>query len=264
MAIIVGERINSTRKKIGEAVRKRNSDHIKNEAINQAKAGATYIDVNAGTNPDREFEDLLWLIDTVQSVVDVPLSIDSANPGVVEQVLPKVKQTPLINSISGETNRIEGMLELVAGNGGPVVALCMDDAGLPEDVDGRLKAARSIRKILNGRGVTDDLIVFDPLLRPVSTNPDQVPVFLEACRQIKKEMPDVHLICGMSNISFGLPKRNIINKAFMTLALQAGMDSFVLDPTEEGIMANYYATRAVLGCDEYCMDYIMKARDGSL
>jgi 5-methyltetrahydrofolate--homocysteine methyltransferase len=263
MAIIVGERINATRKRIGEAVRKRNAEHIRKEAVEQAKAGATHIDVNAGTNPERELDDMLWLVDTVQNVVDIPLSIDSANPEVVEKVLPHVKQTPLINSISGESNRIEGMLAVVAKNGGPVVALCMDDRGLPENVEGRVDAARKVRCHLNSAGVDDDKIVFDPLLRPVSTNPDQVKCFLEAVRQIKKEFPRTHQICGMSNISFGLPNRNNINKAFMTLALEAGMDCFVLDPTELGIMANYYATRAILGCDEYCMEYITKAREGA-
>ncbi|MBN1809292.1 MAG: dihydropteroate synthase [Planctomycetes bacterium] len=264
MGIIVGERINSTRKRIGQAIRDRDVARIQKEAKNQADAGATHIDVNAGTNPDRELEDMLWLIDTVQAVVDLPLSLDSANPAVVREVLPRVQKTPLINSISGESNRIEGMVELVASNAGPVVALTMDDSGLPEDVAGRLKAAATIRDVLNKAGVDDDRIVFDPLLRPLSTNPDQVAVFLEAVSRLRKEFPAAHQICGMSNISFGLPNRNNINKAFMTLALAAGMDCFVLDPTEPGIMANYHAARAVLCMDEYCMEYIMQSREGRL
>ncbi|HHN46556.1 MAG TPA: methyltetrahydrofolate cobalamin methyltransferase [Planctomycetes bacterium] len=262
MGIIIGERINSSRKRIGEAVRGRDAGRIVKEARSQALAGATHIDVNAGVNPDSELDDMLWLIDVVQGAVDKPLSIDSANPGVVASVLPKVKQAPVINSISGEANRIEGMLDIVVKNRGPVVVLCMDDRGLPEDVKGRVDAAAAVRERLNSAGFPDDLIFFDPLIRPVSTNPDQVAVILDAVRAIRKEFPDAHLVCGMSNISYGLPNRSFLNRAFLTMAIEAGMDSFVLDPTEPGIMANYHATRALLGLDEYCMEYISRSREG--
>lgn len=260
MGIIVGERINATRSSIANALKKRDGDRILKEALRQSAAGATHIDVNSGTNPDRELEDLLWLIDTVQGEITLPLSIDSANPPVVEKALGKVAETPLINSISGEKSRLEGMVPLVKDSGASVVALCMDDNGLPEDTEGRVNVARTIYDLLTSQGIEADRIFFDPLVRPISTNPEQADHFLKATRIIMTELEGAHTICGMSNISFGLPQRNHLNRAFLILAMNAGMDSFILDPTEEGVMPAYHATNALLGRDEYCMQYIQYMR----
>lgn len=260
MGIIVGERINGTRSRIAKTLKDRDADRIRREARKQASAGATHIDVNAGTSPATELDDLLWLVEVVQDAVDLPLSIDSANPPVVAEALKKVKQPPLINSISGEKSRLDGMLSLLKGSDASVVALCMDDAGLPEDTDGRVKVARDIYSLLTGEGVEAGRIYFDPLIRPVSTNPDQVEHILEATRRIKSELEGAHAICGMSNVSYGLPDRNALNRAFLVMTLEAGMDSYILDPTEEGVMATYHAARALLGRDQFCMEYIQYFR----
>lgn len=256
MGIIIAERINASRSRIAAALERRDARWIHREAGRQAAAGATHIDINAGSSPRRELDDMRWLAEVVQSATALPLSVDTADPQVAAAALALAKQPPVINSISGEKTRLEGMVPLLAASSASTVALCMDDSGLPEDAEGRVRVARAIFERLAAAGIAPERIYFDPLVRPLATNPEQVPHFLEAVRRIHSELPDVHTICGLSNISFGLPARRNLNRAFMALAIAAGMDSFILDPTEEGVMAAYHAARALAGCDQFGLEYI--------
>jgi 5-methyltetrahydrofolate--homocysteine methyltransferase len=262
--LIIGERINSTRKKIAKAVRARDAEFIRTEATNQTKAGAGYIDVNAGTSVAHEVDDLVWLTETVQSAVEVPVCVDSANPKALEAALHVHRGDALVNSITAEKERIEGILPLVVAHGTRVVALAMDDGGMPETADDRLQVVRGLVKTLTGEGVEIGRIYFDPLIRPISTNPDQALAAIEATRRIMTEFPGVHTICGLSNVSFGLPRRNLLNRAFLTLLIGAGLDSAIIDPTEPGMLATVLGTEALAGRDEYCMNYITAEREGKL
>jgi len=258
--LVVGERINSTRKHIREAVRARNAEFIGGEAARQVAAGADYVDVNAGTSVAHEAEDLKWLVQTVQSAVDAPLCIDSANPAALKSALALAKKEVIINSITGEKARMDTMLPLVLESKSRVVALIMDDRGIPEDLEGRLSAAEKLIPALEGAGVPRDKIYVDPLVRPVSTDVKQGGIVLETVRRVTAAWPGIHMICGLSNISFGLPARNVLNSVFLALMIEAGLDSAIIDPTEPRMIATVAAAEALLGRDDFCMNYITAHR----
>ena len=263
--IIVGERINASRKRIARAIEERDADRIAKEARKQADCGAAYIDVNAGTSVAKEVENLVWLAEVVSGAVELPLCVDSANPAALDAALPVNKHgRPMINSITAEKARMEGILPLVKEYNTKVVALTMDDSGMPEDAEGRVAVAEKLRAELSAAGVPDEDVFFDVLVRPVSTDPAQAAHCLEAVRRIREKSPGVHFMCGMSNVSFGLPKRKILNRTFLTLLMAAGQDGAILDPTETDIAAALFATGALLGRDEYCMEYITAEREGRL
>jgi cobalamin-dependent methionine synthase I len=262
--LIVGERINSTRKRIREAVRARDKEFIATEAKNQVTAGADYIDVNAGTSVAHEVDDIKWLVETVQKAVDVPLCIDSANPVALKAALALTEKPPIINSITGEKARMEAILPLVKEYNAKVVALVMDDSGMPEDAQGRLKVAHALIPAIEKAGISLDRVHVDPLVRPVSTDIRQGAAVLETVRKVMTGWPGIHTICGLSNVSFGLPVRNVLNATFLALMLEAGLDSAIIDPTEPRMVATVVAAEALLGKDEFCIRYIGAHRAGRI
>lgn len=260
--LIIAERINSSRKRINAAVADRNAEHIRREARKQAAAGADYIDVNAGTSVAREADDLKWLVETVQNAVDLPLCLDSANPAALKGALALVDQTPIVNSITGEKARKDSILPLVIESGAGVVALLMDDNGMPENAAGRIKVAESLVGELEAAGIERNRIHIDPLVRPVSTDASQAGAVLETVRAVMTGWPGIHTTGGFSNVSFGLPARNVLNTTFLALAIAAGLDGAIIDPTEPGIMAVIAAATAIIGKDDFCMGYIEAHRKG--
>src|SRR5512143_2975822 len=167
---IIGEKINGTRKTVAAAIAQRDAEFIQNLARKQVEGGAHWLDVNAGTPPDREVDDLLWLIDLIQRVSEVPLSLDSANPSALSAALGAVQKTPLVNSISGEPDRLNNVLPIVAQHGCDVIALCMDDKGIPADVDGRLAVARKLFEATRAASVPDEKVYVDPLVLTIATD----------------------------------------------------------------------------------------------
>jgi len=262
---LVGEKINTTRKRIQKAVTARDAAFIQKVAKGQVAAGANYVDVNAGTSVANEVEDLKWLVETVQAAVREPLCIDSANPEALEAALSLHKNgKAIINSITGEQERFEKIAPFVKKFDTYVVALTMDDSGMPEDVDGRVAIARAIAERCQKAGITPENILFDTLVRPIGTNPDQSTMTIDAVRKIKAEIGGVQTICGLSNMSFGLPKRNLINTAVLAIMIYNGLDGVIFDPTEQRMVSTVYAARAVAGKDEYGMEYITAEREGKL
>ncbi len=259
---IIGEKINGTRRRVAQAIEERDGAFIQDLAIKQAQAGAAWLDVNAGTHPDREVDDLIWLVEVVQPVVQVPLCLDSANPLALAAALKVVAQTPMINSISGEPKRLEEILPLVAEHGCPVIALAMDDKGIPERCEQRLEVARHLIAATRAAGVPDDRVYLDPLAMTLATNTRSALITLDTMRAIRNEFPDAHLTLGLSNISFGLPARSYVNRAFLTLALAAGLDSAILDPLDREMRATLAAARLVLGHDPHCLGYTRAYRAG--
>jgi 5-methyltetrahydrofolate--homocysteine methyltransferase len=261
---IIGEKINGTRKAVKEAVLSRDVAAIQKLAVSQADAGSAWIDVNAGTPSDREPEDLVWLVETVQTVIDRPLCLDSANPAALVAALPRVRKAPLINSISGETNRLNGVLPLAAQAKGGVIALAMDDKGIPATTDGRLAIVRLLLDATRAAGIPDEQVYVDPLVMTIGASGDAARVALATVRAVKAEYPKVHFTSGLSNVSYGLPVRTLINRAFLTLMLEAGLDSAILDPLDRELRKTLLAAEAVLGIDRHCLNYTRGYRAGLL
>lgn len=259
---IIGEKINGTRKRVAQAIAERDADYIAGLAKKQSEAGAAWLDVNAGTHPSREPEDLLWLIETIQAVVDTPLCLDSANPQALKIAVKAVKQTPMINSISGEPDRLTHVLPIVAEHGCPVIALAMDEKKIPESSEKRFEVICKLVAEARQMGVPDDHLYIDPLAMTISTNTQSAVIAFETMRLVRQEFPQAHLTIGLSNISFGLPARSFINRYFLSLAIQNGLDSAILDPLDREIQAAILTTELLLGRDAYCMNFIRASRKG--
>jgi len=259
--IVVGELINMTRKKPQQAWANRDAEAIAQMARDQAAAGASYIDVNSGVAGE-EAECMAWLVETVQNAVDLPLCIDTANPLALEAALSRVKAPPMINSVSAEKERWTSFLPLLTGVECKVVALLVGDGGLPRTVQDRLDNAAFLLDKLRGAGVADPDIFIDPCVIPISTDNAAGGVFLASIRALRESWPDVHFIAGLSNVSFGLPLRSLLNRGFLALAMGAGMDGAILNPTDPNIAQVLLATGALLGQDPYCRRFIKGFRSG--
>ncbi|MFO7897553.1 MAG: dihydropteroate synthase [Planctomycetota bacterium] len=262
--LIIGERINSTRKQIRDAILERDTDRIRGEARRQADAGAGYIDANAGIEPDREPDDLAWLTEVIQAEVDCPVCLDSASPAAIRAALAVHEGTPMINSITGEAGRHEEVLPLAREHEARLIALTMGGDGMPRTADDRLDAARQIAELVTGQEIGLDRVYFDPVVCSVATSGEAGHVVLEAIRRLREEFPAAHVTCGLSNISFGLPRRNLLNRSALPMLMAAGVDAAILDPTEPHMRSTVLAGEAILGRDEFCMGYITAEREGRL
>jgi 5-methyltetrahydrofolate--homocysteine methyltransferase len=263
--LVIAERLNCTRKRVRQAVQEKNAELIREEARRQVEAGGDIVDINSATGVETETDDMKWMIEQVRAVTDKPLSIDTANPETMRRGLElHGPGQPMLNSITGERDRLEKMLPLAAEFQSRVIALAMDDSGMPETIDDRLRALEGLLKATDAAGVKRENIYVDPLIRPISTNPTHAEDCIETVRRIKTEMGPLKTTGGLSNISYGLPKRNLLNRVFLSYMLRAGIDSGLLDPLEPGITATILASEAVLNRDEFCMRYIMAEREGRL
>ncbi len=260
--ILIGELINASRKAIRAAIESRDAAAIRKVAVDQAEAGADYIDVNAGVFVGQEPECLRWLVETVQGAVDRPCAIDSPDPAAIEAALSVHKGTPMINSISLETERHGDLMPLLAGTDFKVIALCMSDAGMPRTVADRMAIAEELVGGLVKNNVKVENIFADPLVQPVSVNDILGAEFLNAVEGIMARFPGIHTACGLSNISYGLPGRKFLNQMFMAMAIAKGLDGAIVNPLDDGMMAAITAAEALAGRDEYCTDYLKAFRAG--
>lgn len=260
--IIIGEKINGTIPAVKEAIEKRDAAFIAERAIKQTEAGADFIDVCASTAPELEIDALKWLMDVVQDATDTPLCIDSPNPRVIEAVFKYAKQPGLLNSISGEGDKCEVLLPLLAGNTWEIVGLTCDDQGIPKDVETKMKITQIMVEKADKYSIIPNRIHLDPCLLALATANESFLNFIEEISAIRKLYPDIHITSGLSNISFGLPGRAQVNRTFMALAIQAGMDSAVMDPTNKDMMGTIFATYALLGQDRNCRSYSKAFRSG--
>lgn len=261
--LIVGELINTSRKAIKPAVEQRDKDFIQEMARKQVEAGAHYVDVNCGTMVYNEVETMQWLVESVQEAVEAPLCLDSPNPKALEAGLALCKHgQPMINSITAEKERFATILPMVLKYKAKIVALCMDDKGMPESAADRIVVVKRLVADLTAAGLPGGDIYLDPLVTPVSTGDTAGLGVLDTVKFIRQEYPNVHSICGLSNISYGLPNRKVLNQAFMIQTMAAGMDSYILDPLDKTMMGFVYASQALLGQDAYCGEYLMAHRRG--
>ena len=254
--IIIGELINASRKKMRAAMEQRDEVTLAKVAQDQAEAGADYIDVNAGELVGREAEYLTWLVEIVQGVTDKPCCLDSPDPAAIEAALAVHKGTPMINSISLEKERFERIISLLPGTDLKVIALCMSDKGMPVTTDERLEIADKLINQLVKVNVKTENIFVDPLVQPLSVATNYGQYFLDAVEQIMTRFPGIHTACGLSNISYGLPNRALINQTFMAMAIDKGLDGAIVDPLNRQMMDVIHAAEALANRDEYCLKYL--------
>lgn len=260
--LLIAERINSSRKDIERAIREKDAAFIQNEAKTQAQAGADYIDVNAGSFVERETEYLTWLIETVQSAVETPLCLDSPNPAAIEAVISMADKTPFINSISVDIDRAGRMLSLAVKYNAKVIGLCQGAGLHGQSVDEKVMLAGRLVNMAASAGVPLDNLYIDPLAYPLSADHVSALATLEAIERIMNEFDGVHTICGLTNVSYGLPERRLVNRTFLVAALMKGLDAVIMDPTDRNLYAALKAGLMVAGRDEYCMEYITAYRQG--
>lgn len=259
--LVVGELINASRKAVGEAIKAQDAEYIQQVARDQHEAGANFIDVNAGIFVGKESEYLQWLVKTVQEAVDAPCCIDSPDPKAIEAALSVHKGIAMINSISLEKERYNALIPLIAGTDLKIVALCMSDEGMPETMDARLKIAEKLIDGLVKNNVSLDNIYVDPLVQPISVNNTFAVEFINSVEAIMTRFPGVHTICGLSNVSYGLPVRKFMNHAFAIMAIGKGLDGLIINPLDKMMMASLITAETLAGRDEYCVKYLKAFRN---
>lgn len=262
--IIIGEKINGAIPSTAKAIAGRDEEYIRNLAIRQTEAGANFLDVCAGGAPEMELEELTWLMNIVQDTVDTPLCLDSPNPQILKEVMPLAKKNGIINSVSGEGDKCEVIFPLLKDNDWEVVALTCDNKGIPADAKRKTEIAFELIEKAAAYGIGPERIYIDPLVLALSAVNDSMLNFMEAIRNIKAKYPTVKITSGLSNISYGMPYRKIVNQNFLALALSAGMDSAIVDPTNRDTYATILAAEALLNQDRFCRKYNKAYRAGRI
>jgi 5-methyltetrahydrofolate--homocysteine methyltransferase len=262
--VIIGEKINSSRKQIAEAVASGNRTHIQNEAIAQRDAGADYIDVNAAAFMEKEYEYLKWIIQAVQEVVELPLSIDSPDPEVIKKIIPILDKPVMINSITLEKSRIDSLLPVALQCGASIIGLCQTDSRLCRTASEKIEAAGRLIDKVTSAGIGINALYIDPLVFPVGADSNSARATLDAIEEIMKRFQGVHTVCGLTNVSHGLPNRRLINRTFLAEAVALGLDAAILDPTDKELLGVLRAALMIAGKDRFCMDYIKAFRKGLL
>lgn len=261
--VLIGERINPTgKKRFKEALKAGDMDYILSEGIRQEEAGVHILDVNVGLPEIDETEMLRSAVCELQAISNLPLQIDTADPVAMEAALRRYIGKAMINSVNGKQETMDAVFPLVKKYGGLVVALTLDETGIPDTARGRLEIARRILLEAARWGISGKDILFDPLALTVSADSRAAVETLEAVRLIRQEL-GCHTILGVSNVSFGLPQRDILNGSFFSLALSAGLSAAILNPHSEEMRKAYYSYCALMGLDESCTDYIAFARSAS-
>jgi 5-methyltetrahydrofolate--homocysteine methyltransferase len=256
MPILIGERINPTgKKKLKQALRDKDMTYILNEGTAQAERGVHILDVNVGLPEIDEPEMLTAAVKELQAVTELPLQIDTSSPEAMERALRIYNGKPLINSVNGKDESLDAILPLAKKYGGTVIALTLDESGIPETAEARLRVAEKIVRRAAQYGIAKRDIVVDPLALTISSDPTAAKVTLEAVSLIKEKL-GVCTSLGVSNISFGLPKRDLVNGAFFAMALRAGLDAAIMNPFSGEMMKTYKSSMALLGHDKDCLQYI--------
>lgn len=254
--VIIGERINPTGKsRFKQALRDHNLEYILREGVAQQDHGAHVLDVNVGLPEIDEPSMMEEVVKELQSIIDLPLQIDTSSPEAMERALRIYNGKPLINSVNGKEESMREVFPLAKKYGGVVVALTLDEGGIPETADGRLKVAKKIYRTAQEYGIGPENILIDALCLTISSDSQGAITTLETVRRVRDELGG-KTILGVSNISFGLPVRENINASFFTMALQSGLSAAIINPGSDAMMRVYHSYRALMALDEMCTDYI--------
>ena len=258
--IIIGEKINGSIPSVAKAIAERDEDWIRNLAKLETEAGSDFIDVCASVK-DNEVETLHWLIDLVQEVTDTPICIDSPNPASCVAAMQFCKRPGLINSVSMEGDKVDIIFPAIANTDWQCIAL-LCAKGIPSSAEERLEVFDQLMEKAKEYNIKPSRLHIDPLVEMLCTSEDGISMVIEVIKTVKEKQPTIHVTGAVSNISFNLPGRRLLNHAFLVLAMNAGMDSGVMDPTNRDLLGMVYATEAMLGLDDYCMEYISAYREG--
>ena len=261
---IIGEKINGTRKQVGEAILIGDAEFIQKLALEQVNAGASWLDINSGISSDLETDALIWLVQAVQSVTETPLCLDSPNPEALAAAIDHTDVVPMINSINGEKSRLERLLPIIKERRCPVVMLAMDEQGIPKTAEERIDIIARIVDIAANMGIKEDLLYADPLVMALSVDTESANMAIKTIKALHARFPSIHIVSGLSNVSFGLPARSLINRVFLVLAMQAGLDTAILDPMDKELMSVILTTEMLLGRDRFCLTYTDAFRKGQL
>ena len=254
--ILIGERINPTgKKRLKEALRNHDVDYLLSEGIAQQEKGARILDVNVGLPEIDEREMLVRAVTELQAILDLPLQIDTADPVAMEAALRRYNGKAMLNSVNGKKESMDAVFPLAKKYGGLVVALTLDEQGIPATAEGRLEIAKKILASAKEYGLSEKDLVFDPLAMTVSADANAAKETLKALSLIRKEL-GCHTSLGVSNVSFGLPARDLINGTFFALALEHGLSAAIMNPFSAEMMKTYYTYRALHGMDENFVEYI--------
>lgn len=257
--IVIGEKINATRSAVRDIIENRQTDQLVDLARRQEAAGASYIDVNVGTgkgSQQDEIDAMQWAVSRLVVTVEKPLCIDSADAAVLEAGLTAMAgRQAMINSTKADAKFLSTVLPLAAAFNAPVVALAMDNTGIPVSVEGRLKACRMIVEGCQEYSVPIESVFFDPLVLPVATDARQGKVTLDTLTAIKQNFPGARTTMGLSNVSFGLPGRAMLNAAFLQMAIFAGLDAAIMDPLNSDMMQAARTGEALMGKDRHFRKY---------
>ncbi|MGQ9509721.1 MAG: dihydropteroate synthase [Thermodesulfobacteriota bacterium] len=261
--LIIGESINGTISKVGQAILDRDETFLRELAKIQYECGAHLLDVNAGVASGNEEEDLPWLVEIVQKEVPIPLMLDSANPKALIAALGVYRhpEPPILNSITGEREKWNRLSSVIAENKCKVVVLLMDDQGIPKTIEERVRIARKLSRDLIELGIPPDHIYFDILVLSVAVEPNAALITLDTIKTMRSHFPNSHIICGVSNVSMGLPGRRLINRTFLNMAIYAGLDTLLIDVRDQALMSSVYAAKILLNQDPYCLGYLKAYRE---
>lgn len=264
--LVIGEKINTVIKGIHQAYREKDSKYIREVAIRQAEAGADVIDINAGTDLQVDPDNMAWAVQIVQDAVDIPICIDSPDPQTIEAGLQacRDKKNAWVNSITLEKSRIEGILPFVKEYGCSVIALCMDTNTIPRTAKGRVEVAKKLADAVDSYCIPLKNLYLDLLINQISIQTDGGIVCLQTLKGIKSALPTARTAICLSGISFGLPRRKLLNRVYLPLLMYEGIDAVILDPLDGKLMTNLVAADALLDRDEYCLKYISADREGKL
>ncbi len=262
--LIIGESINASIKSVAEAISKRDTDFIVNLARQQVHAGAHMLDINAGSGMRDEAADIAWLVQTVQDAGEIPLVLDSSNPEVLVATYPQCKTRPMLSSLTLEPHSMEVLLPFIKDHDCSLLAMCVGGGIMPKTAQDVFETAKVLLQKAGEAGLKPEDLYIDVAVMAIAVNTRAADKVMESIRLIKEYEPGVHTVCAVSNISFGLPQRRLLNRTFIPMLAGAGADTFIVDMRDNHTMAAVIATEALLGNDEFCMNYIRAYREGKI
>ena len=263
--IIVGEKINGAIPRVADAICNRDRGFIMSLVKQQEEQGADYLDVCAGGEPGGEYDTLCWLIDVVQAAATKPICIDSPNPKVLARVLPHIEKPGLINSVSGEGEKCDILAPVLQSNPDwQVITLACDNNGIAVTAEEKLRIAAGLIAYMGENGISPERIYVDPLVLAISAVPTAALHFVEASVRLKEMVPGIKIIAALSNVSYGMPARALVNRNFLTMAICAGLDAVICDPLNRSITETIYAAEVLTNRDRHCRRYNSAYRAGKI
>jgi cobalamin-dependent methionine synthase I len=257
---LIGERINTHRERFRLKVFERDTEAVLKEVRGQQNTNVTHLDINAGGSPAKETDDLLWLLETILPELkpETGLVIDSMSAECLARALFRIHDRPgtIVNAITNDADKLAAVMPLIQQHRTGVVAICGSIAASPRTSEERLAAAEQLHRALSSAGVPDERIYFDPLLLPLAYDPQQTRAVLETVRELRRRWPAAHAIVGLSNVSFNMPDRSLLNRTYLAMLLAAGANAVIINPGDAELVAILTAARALLGQDDFLTDYL--------